>query len=119
MSSLYGPGTGNIYQYFRQTRENYEDNYLPRVIQDETNSHVEMVEDVSRYHYERRDDILESLGEYLPDKAKTKMLFGAARTYARRKPGHLAAKVVTRGIPYVGWALLVYDVIQLYQWYQD
>ena len=82
-----------------------------------------MLADVSTeavlYHYDRRDEIVSGVEEFITDKARMKILFQAGYTYARRNPGKFAAKALTRGIPYVGWALLAYDAIQLYQWYQD
>ena len=80
---------------------------------------VPVGENIIEYHYERRDEIASGIEEFVVDKARMKILFQAGYTYARRNPGKLAAKALTRGIPYVGWALLAYDAIQLYQWYQD
>jgi len=78
-----------------------------------------LVGSVIDYHYQRRDEIYSGIGEFIEDKVRMKSLFQGAYLYARRRPGKFAAKVITRGIPYVGWALLAYDAIQLYQWYQD
>ena len=109
----------NAYQWFRETREDYVDNFLPRVSQDEMSPFLAGYTESAVYHYDRRHDIYDGLVSWAPDKAKTKLLVTAATTYARRQPGRLAAKVITRSIPYVGWALLFYDAYQLYQWYQD
>ncbi len=78
-----------------------------------------VLQDVFDYHYDRKGEIVEGTRDFVEDKLRTKLLFGAATQYAKRYPGRLAAKVITRGIPYVGWTLLAYDAIQLYQWYQE
>ena len=74
--------------------------------------------DVFEYHYDRRDEIVEGVEEFVYDKMRMKALFQGAYAYARRRPAKFAAKVITRGVPYVGWALLFYDAYQLYEWYQ-
>jgi hypothetical protein len=109
----------NAYQLFRETREDYVENFIPRLTTDEMTPFHESFIDVGVYHYDRRDEIVSGVTDFVIDKARSKVIFTAAYTYARRNPRKFAAKVLTRGIPYVGWALLAYDAIQLYQWYQE
>ena len=109
----------NAFQAYRELRENVLQNYIPRRTTTETTMLVDELEYLVDFHVERRDDIIAGLGDFAKGKAQTKAALAAAKSYARRKPAHFAAKVITRGIPYVGWALLVYDVIQLYQWYDE
>ena len=99
--------------------DDYQENLIPRLTTDEMTPFHEALTDAGVYHYDRRDEIVSGVTQFVTDKAQMKVLFQAAYTYARRNPGKLAAKALTRGIPYVGWALLAYDAIQLYQWYQD
>ena len=109
----------NVFQAYRELRENVRENYIPRRTTDESTLVVDGLVHLTEFHYERRDEIASGLADFAQDKAKTKAALGALSSYARRKPAHFAAKVITRGVPYVGWALLVYDVVQLYQWYDE
>lgn len=109
----------NVFQAYRELRENVLQNYIPRRMTDETTIVGDRIPSVVEFHYERRHEIVTGLADYAEGKAKTKAAIAGLTSYARRKPAHFAAKVITRGVPYVGWALLVYDVVQLYQWYDE
>jgi len=114
----------NAYQLYRETKENLNSQYYPRAMTDPVNDpFLTRIESVSTgvvdYHYDRRHEIKAGIIDFTEDKARSKAAIAGAKSYARRKPAHLAAKILTRGIPYVGWALLAYDAVQLYRWYQD
>lgn len=109
----------NAYQLYRITKENYFNNFYPRFSTDETTPVTQGLTEGARYHYDRRDDIVDALVNYIPSKAQTKFVLTAGMTYARRRPAHLAARFLTRSIPFIGWGLLAYDVYQLYHWYDD
>lgn len=109
----------NVYQLYRITKENYWSNYHPRNASDEMTPFHEGMSEGARYHYDRRDDIVDAFVNYIPSKAQTKFVLTAGMTYARRRPAHLAARFLTRSIPFIGWGLLAYDVYQFYHWYDD
>ena len=86
---------------------------------DEMNPASEAFEGVAIYHLDRSDEIISGVSDWIDGKIRTKALFYGLTQYASRHPEKFAGRVVTRGIPYLGWALLAYDAIELYRWYQD